>query len=258
MLNDPIGFLEEVTPVEQIDFKTAAGLAKMVPVMFMHNGVYYLGWQTRRVLSSNGLNYFGSRKYWIAPKPRTLDHLINFDPEATEDDTASSLSEAPPKPKRKLLPETKKKRVIGGKPVSRSYQSKSASSRRRSLSPTVSTRQAAQTSSGTSSGRPAAIGGDIFQEICDYIKANGGDFRRWHVGLTAIDTRSIVARFHCIKKGDLWIDKMAVSAQEAATVLRRLKLKGAGSGVKMRKTLGSGNSRARLVYAYKKEPHTNP
>lgn len=92
----------------------------------------------------------------------------------------------------------------------------------------------------------------VVQEIDDYIRAHGGGYRAWYVGIAA-DPRDRLFNGHCVREhGDAWIFRNAGSesaARQAENYLLSLGCRGGDGG---------GSCQTCFVYAYKMAPHTRP
>lgn len=92
----------------------------------------------------------------------------------------------------------------------------------------------------------------IIEEITTHIRKRGGKPGTWYVG-TSDDPRALLFDRHKVKeKGDRWIRRRAQSAIVAREVQQHF--------VSVLATDGKAalEDSARMVYAYKKAPHTRP
>ena len=92
----------------------------------------------------------------------------------------------------------------------------------------------------------------IVQEIDNHIRAHGGGYPAWYVGIAA-DPRDRLFNDHNVhEKGDAWIHRDAGSEQAAREVEQHFLGLGCQGGG------GGGSYPTRYVYAYKMAAHTRP
>lgn len=92
----------------------------------------------------------------------------------------------------------------------------------------------------------------IIQEMKAYISSHGGTYKEWYVGI-ASDPRQCLLNDHGVNEnGDSWIYRTAVSSDKAREVEEYFLDLGCDGD------MGGGDSTTKAVYAYKKNPHTNP
>jgi len=93
----------------------------------------------------------------------------------------------------------------------------------------------------------------LIREISDYLKQSGGNPREWYVGISQ-DARKRLFQDHSVdEKKDSWIYRTADSNKEAREsedyFLNKVGTDGGPGG---------GDTSSTMVYAYKKNSHTNP
>ena len=93
---------------------------------------------------------------------------------------------------------------------------------------------------------------EIVQDIMNHIKAEGGNFARWYVGITARPRIRLFDEHRVKEKTDRWIYRPATSHTVARAVEEYfIKKKGTQGGG------GGGDSSSKYVYAYKTSLHTD-
>jgi hypothetical protein len=94
---------------------------------------------------------------------------------------------------------------------------------------------------------------EIKQQVKTHIDSQGGAYSSWYVGI-ASDRRDRLFNGHgVLEKGDGWIFRTSMSAEEAQRVERYfIDEIGTDGGP------GGGDTNTTAVYAYKKNGHTNP
>lgn len=100
------------------------------------------------------------------------------------------------------------------------------------------------------SGKPRE---QIIHEIEQHVKANGGNFGEWCVGVTDKPKHALFARHKLRPSGDAWIARKAKDDLQASDVEEffRTVLRTRGTG-------GSNSLDHVFVYAYRMKPYTRP
>jgi len=96
---------------------------------------------------------------------------------------------------------------------------------------------------------------EIRKEIEAHIRACGGNFSDWYVGISNDASQRLFDddQHKVREKDDAWIYSTASSSAAARSIERYfLDHLGTSGGE------GGGDETARMVYAYKKSPHTKP
>lgn len=92
----------------------------------------------------------------------------------------------------------------------------------------------------------------IVQEIKAYIQNTGGAYSGWYAGITSDVEQRLFGDHGVDKKNDSWIYRTGDSSDAARNAENSLLNLGCDGDS------GGGDSGARIVYAYKKNSHTNP
>jgi len=92
----------------------------------------------------------------------------------------------------------------------------------------------------------------IIVDFLNYMKKHGGPFSAWYVGISK-DAEKRLFDDHKVKEiGDQWIYDYATSSEEAREIELYFLDQGTAGGT------GGGDDTAKMVYAYKMKPHTEP
>lgn len=91
----------------------------------------------------------------------------------------------------------------------------------------------------------------IIHDLQDYLGNNGGNYREWYVGITSDPDQRLFVD-HNVNKVDTWIHAPADSNDGAREVEEYFLNLGCDGGS------GGGDKTSKVVYAYRKNAHTNP
>ncbi|MBN2026593.1 MAG: hypothetical protein JW854_07545 [Actinobacteria bacterium] len=94
---------------------------------------------------------------------------------------------------------------------------------------------------------------EIKKDIRDYIQIRGGPYPSWYVGISSNPRMRLFEEHSVREEGNPWIYRTAFDS----TIARRIEAYfidnlGTDGGP------GGGDEASTAVYAYKKQPHTNP
>ncbi len=93
----------------------------------------------------------------------------------------------------------------------------------------------------------------IINEIRAYVDACGGDYHRWWVGISEQPKARLFGDHRVRESGDRWIFRTARDSNSARAIEKFLIEKlGTDGGP------GGGNDLCTAIYAFKKNPHTDP
>lgn len=92
----------------------------------------------------------------------------------------------------------------------------------------------------------------IRQEIDNYIRAHGGGYRAWYIGIAANPRDRLFGDHNVNEHGDAWNFRDADSESAARDIERHFIALGCRGGD------GGGSYQTRYVYAYKMAAHTRP
>lgn len=94
---------------------------------------------------------------------------------------------------------------------------------------------------------------DLKKQINDFITHHGGSYSSWYVGISENPRRRLFQEHNVDENKDTWIFRQANSHHIARNVERYfVQNLGTDGGT------GGGDEDADVVYAYKKNMHTNP
>lgn len=92
----------------------------------------------------------------------------------------------------------------------------------------------------------------IRQDIDNHIRANGGGYRAWYIGIAADPRDRLFSDHNVNEDGDAWIFRDAGSESAARDIERQFIALGCRGGD------GGGSYQTHYVYAYKMAAHTRP
>jgi hypothetical protein len=93
----------------------------------------------------------------------------------------------------------------------------------------------------------------VIHEIDAYLEGAGGEYGEWYVGIASDAEDRLFGQHNVKEKGDQWIFRHCMSSADACDIESHFVIEmGTDGGT------GGGNETTDMVYAYRKNEHTEP